>query len=101
MHPVFTHVPPNLCLSIIATVIPAAVRRAAKGGPAWPVPIIIASNRRPIGSSFSHWLCETDRQFKIVLAGRRRRHKRCKSKDERSQCKPDRAQRSRMVGLPG
>src|SRR5580692_3852750 len=43
MHPVFTQVPPNLSRSIIATVLPAPANRAAMGGPAWPVPIIIAS----------------------------------------------------------
>src|SRR4051812_14067671 len=44
MHPVLMHVPPNLCLSIIATLIPAAEKRAAKDGPAWPVPMMMASN---------------------------------------------------------
>ena len=34
IHPVFTQVPPNLWRSIIATVIPAPLRRAAKDGPA-------------------------------------------------------------------
>src|SRR5271157_3280815 len=43
IHPVFTHVPPNLLRSIMATAIPAAENRAAKDGPAWPVPIMIAS----------------------------------------------------------
>src|SRR5271167_3762427 len=43
MHPVFTHVPPNLWRSIIATVLPAPANRAAMDGPAWPVPIMIAS----------------------------------------------------------
>src|SRR5579862_9516845 len=43
MHPVFTHVPPNLWRSIIATVLPAPANRAARDGPAWPVPIMIAS----------------------------------------------------------
>src|ERR1700734_1414656 len=42
-HPVFTHVPPNLWRSIIATVLSAPANRAAKDGPAWPVPIMIAS----------------------------------------------------------
>src|SRR5260370_8323116 len=51
IHPVFTHVPPNLSRSIMATVIPAAANRAAKGGPACPVPIIITSkfpHQRPL-----------------------------------------------------
>src|SRR5215468_1702692 len=43
MHPVFTQVPPNLWRSIIATVMPAAANRAAKDGPAWPVPMMMAS----------------------------------------------------------
>src|SRR5262245_3468039 len=47
MHPVLTHVPPNLCRSIIATDIPAPLSRSAKDGPACPVPIMIASNFWP------------------------------------------------------
>src|SRR5579862_4410025 len=43
MHPVLTQVPPKRCRSIIATFIPAAVRRPASGGPACPVPMTIAS----------------------------------------------------------
>src|SRR3954447_20965568 len=43
MHPVFTQVPPNLWRSIMATVLPALANRAARDGPAWPVPIMIAS----------------------------------------------------------
>src|SRR6185369_9108544 len=46
MHPVFTHVPPNLWRSIMATSMPAAANRAAKDGPAWPVPMMIASKCR-------------------------------------------------------
>src|ERR1700683_3070304 len=42
-HPVFTHVPPNLWRSIIATVLPAPANRRASDGPAWPVPMMIAS----------------------------------------------------------
>jgi predicted alpha/beta-hydrolase family hydrolase len=44
MQPVFTHVPPKRFRSTIATFIPAPVRRFASGGPAWPVPMMIASN---------------------------------------------------------
>src|ERR1700730_11567194 len=44
MQPVFTHVPPKRFRSMIATFIPAPVRRFASEGPAWPVPIMIASN---------------------------------------------------------
>src|SRR4029434_5376329 len=51
MHPVFTHEPPNLWRSIIATAMPAAANRAAKGGPAWPVPMMMASKCRVIGRS--------------------------------------------------
>ncbi len=43
MQPVLTHVPPKDPRSTIATRIPAAERRAASGGPAWPVPMMIAS----------------------------------------------------------
>src|SRR4051794_35986428 len=39
IHPVFTHAPPNLWRSIMATAMPAAANRAAKDGPAWPVPM--------------------------------------------------------------
>src|SRR5262245_48384308 len=46
MHPVFTHVPPNLWRSMMATVMPAATNRAAKDGPACPVPMMIASKCR-------------------------------------------------------
>src|SRR5271165_7029949 len=55
VHPVFTHVPPNLSRSMIATVLPAPANRAASDGPAWPVPMMIASkcfvvlvNARPL-----------------------------------------------------
>src|SRR5579862_3646081 len=44
MQPVFTQVPPNRCRSTTATDMPAAERRLASGGPAWPVPMMIASN---------------------------------------------------------
>jgi hypothetical protein len=43
MHPVFTHVPPNRCRSMIATDICAALSRFASAGPACPVPMMIAS----------------------------------------------------------
>src|SRR5579872_5692601 len=43
MHPVFTHVPPNLWRSIIATLLPALPKRPARDGPACPVPMMIAS----------------------------------------------------------
>src|SRR5262249_12799195 len=46
VHPVFTQVPPNLWRSMMATDMPAATNRAAKDGPAWPVPIMIASKCR-------------------------------------------------------
>src|ERR1700726_4944376 len=44
MQPVLTQVPPKRWRSMIATRIPAAVRRPASGGPDCPVPIMIASN---------------------------------------------------------
>ena len=43
MQPVFTQVPPKSLRSISATDIPAAVSRPAKGGPAWPAPMMRAS----------------------------------------------------------
>src|SRR6185436_18872840 len=46
IHPVFTQVPPNLWRSIMATVMPAAANREARDGPAWPVPMMIASKYR-------------------------------------------------------
>ena len=45
MQPEFTQVPPTSLRSITATVCPAAVSRPASGGPAWPAPMMIASNR--------------------------------------------------------
>src|SRR5450432_1836375 len=42
-HPVLTQVPPKSLRSITATFDPAFARRAARGGPACPVPITIAS----------------------------------------------------------
>jgi hypothetical protein len=42
MQPEFTQVPPKSPRSMIATFIPTAVKRFAKGGPACPVPIIMA-----------------------------------------------------------
>src|ERR1051326_3622405 len=44
MQPVFTQVPPNALRSMIATFMPALANRAARGGPACPVPMMIASN---------------------------------------------------------
>src|SRR2546430_1653731 len=43
MQPVLTHVPPKRLRSTIAVLRPACARRTASGGPAWPVPITIAS----------------------------------------------------------
>src|SRR5215471_16886428 len=43
MQPVLTQVPPNDLRSMIATLRPAATRRPANEGPAWPVPMMIAS----------------------------------------------------------
>src|SRR5262245_15722166 len=45
VQPSFTQVPPNLCLSMTATFIPAPESRAASAGPAWPVPTTMASKR--------------------------------------------------------
>src|SRR6516225_4450862 len=43
VQPVLTQVPPTRWRSTTATFIPAPARRNAKDGPAWPVPMIIAS----------------------------------------------------------
>jgi len=43
MQPVLTQVPPTFPRSRMATFMPAAARRAARAGPAWPVPMTIAS----------------------------------------------------------
>src|SRR5580692_12460936 len=77
MHPVFTQVPPNLCRSLIATVFPAPANRAARDGPAWPVPMMIASkcfvvvvSVFPLCGSYPLWLplrdsCRSDaRQYR-------------------------------------
>src|SRR5947199_4816445 len=50
MQPLLMHVPPKRFRSMIATFIPAPVRRFASVGPAWPVPMMIASNRMLIVS---------------------------------------------------
>ncbi len=50
MQPVFTQVPPNAPRSMIATRMPAVVRRCARNGPAWPVPMMIASYVAVIGT---------------------------------------------------
>ena len=44
MQPVLTQVPPKSLRSIMATFLPAVVRRPARGGPAWPAPMMMASN---------------------------------------------------------
>src|SRR5213594_1032598 len=49
MQPLLTHVPPNRLRSIIATFIPVPASRTARDGPAWPVPITIASYLVAIG----------------------------------------------------
>ena len=43
MHPLLTQVPPKRLRSMIATFIPAPASRTASGGPACPVPMMIAS----------------------------------------------------------
>ena len=43
MQPVLTQVPPKDARSRMATFIPDAESRAARAGPAWPVPMTIAS----------------------------------------------------------
>ena len=48
MQPTLTQVPPNYCLSMTAVFQPDLAMRAANAGPAWPVPMTIASNFRDI-----------------------------------------------------
>ena len=43
MQPVLTQVPPTFPRSMMATLMPAPASRAAREGPAWPVPMTIAS----------------------------------------------------------
>ncbi len=43
MQPVLTQVPPKAPRSTMATFIPAEDSRAARAGPAWPVPMMMAS----------------------------------------------------------
>src|SRR3954468_24079276 len=53
VQPLFTQVPPNLSFSTTATFMPALDSRAARAGPAWPVPMISAS--KSVGMlGFSH-----------------------------------------------
>src|SRR5947209_19498160 len=49
MQPLLTQVPPNRLRSIIATLLPVSASRTARDGPAWPVPITIASYVVAIG----------------------------------------------------
>jgi hypothetical protein len=53
MQPVLTQVPPNSLRSMIATFMPAPASRFARDGPAWPVPMMMASNVLVITPSFS------------------------------------------------
>ena len=73
MQPVFTHVPPNLWRSIMATVIPASVHRAANDGPAWPVPMMIASKCRDTGDSVKKKMQATSWTPHLCSSRRRRR----------------------------
>jgi hypothetical protein len=43
MQPVLTQVPPKTLRSMTATFMPAPARRESHVGPAWPVPMTIAS----------------------------------------------------------
>src|SRR6516165_6815075 len=52
MHPVLTQVPPNSLRSMTATFFPTAARRRAKEGPAWPVPMTMASKGMGIGTGY-------------------------------------------------
>src|SRR5207248_9533672 len=57
MQPLLTQVPPNRLRSIIATFIPVSASRTARDGPAWPVPITIASYLVAIGYLRSGYGC--------------------------------------------
>src|SRR5204862_7356857 len=56
MQPLLTQVPPNRLRSIIATFIPVSASRTARDGPAWPVPITIASYLVAIGIPRSRYV---------------------------------------------
>src|SRR5580658_2672819 len=49
MQPVLTQVPPNSLRSMMATFMPAPAMRTARNGPAWPVPMMIASKESAMG----------------------------------------------------
>ena len=50
MQPSLTQVPPRCSRSISAVFMPALARRTARNGPAWPVPMTMASNDVVMGS---------------------------------------------------
>src|SRR5438093_12023660 len=54
MQAVFTQVPPNAPRWMSATRMPALVSRCARNGPAWPVPMMIASYVALIPASVVH-----------------------------------------------
>src|SRR5258705_494859 len=70
IHPVLTHVPPNLWRSIIATVMPAAANRSARGGPALPVPMMMASKCCDIRQLFRTSEATTDQHAHAFLISR-------------------------------
>src|SRR5687767_5206753 len=74
VQPVFTHVPPKSFRSTKATVMPASVRRWASAGPAWPAPMMIASNSLIVSiPTFLRMTASSRRKkFVHVTIGRRR-----------------------------
>src|SRR5437016_11050225 len=97
MQPLLTQVPPNRLRSIIATFIPVSASRTARDGPAWPVPITIASYLVVMGHTsvsgygrleFSGFLPAVKNYLHAspaqTRAGRAHRHGRCRSYAGRS-----------------
>src|ERR1700676_296795 len=65
MQPTLTQVPPKRLRSRIAVLRPRLARRTASDGPAWPVPMTIASNRSSLIDAPS-----TDRASRLVCLGK-------------------------------
>jgi hypothetical protein len=69
MHPVFTHVPPTVWRSTIATFWPAFASRAASEGPACPVPMTIESYFWLIVRRYANCLLRRHRRSAAAAAG--------------------------------
>src|SRR5262249_39620704 len=75
MQPLLTQVPPTSLRSMIAVLRPALPRRTASAGPAWPVPMTIASNSRVMRlSSFADKRTHQSTAVAQARTGRATRH---------------------------